>query len=418
MPAVNLNSPARFDNLGVRGWNLAFPSYGETLTQDIGGYRTKLASYGIGFESINVGQLSYNLLNTPRSTNGQQVYVGQQLTASEQFVPLVQVDLSRYGIPDGQVNVGAVIPISTNPIFTPRNTAIYDLNYYQTFLNRKLEVKAGIISNGQEFVGFYTGGQIAGTIFGPSAVIPIEVGLSSAGAYGANFTLNVTDHIYNKFGIQRATSPTPNTVFDESQSNPTGFRFAEPGHGVVYINEFGYKDTVSGLYHTWVRAGGIYNTSEFRNYRTGGKDTNGAFYILGDQQIWQPVKSGPARALGVYAGFSVNYAPSDLNAFYQYYEARLYGVGLVPGRPRDLAGIVATYNVFSPALRETINRASRLTNTFARTDSTSVTVSYSARIAAGLYVTPALTYSDHPSFQYVKKEGSALNARIGLTTLF
>jgi len=418
VPTVNVNSPARFDNLGVRGWNLAFPSYGETLTQDIGGYRTKLASIGVGFETITVGQLTYNLSGTPTSTNGRQAYIGQRLSATEQIIPIVTVDLSRYGISDGQITVAASLPISSIPTFIPRNQSIYDLNYYQTFFNKKLQVRAGLISNGQEFVGFYTGGQIAGTIFGPSSVIPFAVGLSSGAAYGVNATYNFTDNIYNKVGVQRSTSPTPNTIFDESVKNPTGFRFAEPGHGVVYINEFGYKDTVSGLYHTWVRAGGIYNTSEYRNYKTGKKDTNGAFYLLGDQQIWQPIKSGPARALGLYGGFSVNYAPPDTNIFSQYYEARLYAVGLVPGRPRDIGGVVATYNVFSSALANTINSVSRRTNTFARTNSTSVTASYAARVITGVYLTSALTYTDHPSFQYTKKEGSALNARFALTSIF
>src|SRR5271168_4567855 len=42
-------SPARFDKaLGYKGWNFHFPSFGDSLLQDYGGWRSTLAQYGIG----------------------------------------------------------------------------------------------------------------------------------------------------------------------------------------------------------------------------------------------------------------------------------------------------------------------------------------------------------------------------------
>ena len=419
--AIN-NSPARFDDtLGVRGWNLNFPSFGDTISQDYDGYWTALASYGIGFEAINIAFIGQNLLNAPRTTNGEQAYIGQSVTANDVFNPYLTIDLSRYGIPKGQIVIAGAIATSTFPDAVPREAVLFDLTYYQTLFSDRVAVKVGYIANETEFVGIYTASQLVGSIFGPSASIPFELGMSGpATAPGANVTVNLDQqhHFYDKFGIQRSISPTANLVFNESKVNPTGFRFTEPGAGVLYINELGYKVGVSGVPSTWVRAGGIYNTSEYADYRTGGKSTNAGFYVLGDQQIWQPIKSGPARALGLYAGFSVNYATPDTNAFTQYYEGRVYGIGIVPGRPRDICGITVTYNRFSPALRNAVNAVSPFTRTFARADSTSETFSYSLRLFRGNYLSSSIGYTDHPSIAFTQREGGSLELQASLTSVF
>ena len=40
------------------------------------------------------------------------------------------------------------------------------------------------------------------------------------------------------------------------------------------------------------------------------------------------------------------YAPPELNRFNQYYEFRLYGIGLLPSRPSDMVSVVISQNVF------------------------------------------------------------------------
>jgi hypothetical protein len=49
----------------VKSWDIRFPSYGDTLTQDYGGYRTALAKLGFGIEELNVNYIERNALNTP-----------------------------------------------------------------------------------------------------------------------------------------------------------------------------------------------------------------------------------------------------------------------------------------------------------------------------------------------------------------
>ncbi len=51
---------------GVKGWNFGFPSFGDTLMQDYGGWRSSLASAGIGLIEYNLTRFQANLLDTPR----------------------------------------------------------------------------------------------------------------------------------------------------------------------------------------------------------------------------------------------------------------------------------------------------------------------------------------------------------------
>lgn len=81
--------------------------------------------------------------------------------------------------------------------------------------------------------------------------------------------------------------------------------------------------------------------------------TNIGLFILADQQVLQTAPSPFTAYQGLYVGASAMFAPNYFNAFTQYYEARVYGFGLIPGRPFDLASVVYNRNVFSgPLIRE------------------------------------------------------------------
>src|SRR5947209_11180650 len=67
-PASQL-SMAEMDKMsGVKGWNIGFPSFGDTLAQDYGGWRSSLASAGIGLIEYNSERFQANLLDTPRES--------------------------------------------------------------------------------------------------------------------------------------------------------------------------------------------------------------------------------------------------------------------------------------------------------------------------------------------------------------
>src|ERR1700760_3177361 len=52
---------------GIKGWNIRFPSFGDTLTQDVGGWRSSLASAGFGAIEFNITWLQANMLDNARA---------------------------------------------------------------------------------------------------------------------------------------------------------------------------------------------------------------------------------------------------------------------------------------------------------------------------------------------------------------
>jgi porin len=408
--------------LRFKGWEIPFPSFDDTLTQDYAGWRSTLAKSGIGLITTNSQAVFDNVLAHPASVNGQQVYVGQRPTYSNATVSYLTIDLARHGVPDGQIVVSGTSTHATWDRLVPDTLSLAHLTYYQTFLNRAVEFKIGYDSNGYAFIGQPIGGSSTGGIIGPSASIPVELGLSvvPAPAPSTNTTFHFSSEFYDKVGLQRSLSPTPIAIVDDKRKNPSGFELTEPGAGLLVINETGYQRPARpGTPQTWVRGGFMYNTSAYHDYRTDGTDTNHAFYLLGDRQLRQFDPSSPRPAYqGIYAGLSAMYAAPDTNIVSQYYEARLYAFGLFPGRPDDLASVVVAHSRFSPYAGDRINAASAKTATFARSDTTTLTFSYSAHLRPGVHLTPAISYTDHPSFAYVANEGSALTAQMVLSLLF
>ena len=198
-------------------------------------------------------------------------------------------------------------------------------------------------------------------------------------------------------------------------ANPTGLDWSTPNSGVLAINEFGYrKEAAPGQLATWVRAAGIVNTSRYVDFEFGGRNTgNYAAYVLADRQFVQlaPVEGQAAR--GWYAGVSAMYAPPEFNRFSQYYEARLYGIGLLPSRPSDMVSVVVSRNVFSHYVVDAALQSGQL----AHTGNFSITAAYNASIAPGIRVGIGLGYTDHPTpVIYTPQTGSALNLLANVVT--
>jgi porin len=207
----------------------------------------------------------------------------------------------------------------------------------------------------------------------------------------------------------RSISPTTSAFIDETAKNPTGIEFFEEGANAVYLNELGYKVAAgSDRLSTWVRGGAVYNSSLYHDFATGGMSTKSGFYLLGDQQILQ-FAPGSAPGRGLYVGASAMYTPPETSIFSQYYEARLYGVGPFDARPRDFVSVVYSHNEISKFAANPVNLTAALTGTFAQYTTNSLTASYTARLAPGIYATAGVSYTDNPSFTFIAKEGSALS---------
>ena len=200
-----------------------------------------------------------------------------------------------------------------------------------------------------EFWGPFLAGNLAASIFGPSANIPVELGINAYAwtTPGINIKINGPEGFYNKVGIQRASNP--DGPFAEKTANPSGLEWSTPNSGVLVINEVGYrKEAAPGQLATWVRAAPMFTSSRYIDFAIGGRSTgNYGAYFLADHQFVQLAPVDGQAARGVYAGVTAMYAPPEFNRFSQFYELRAYGIGLLPSRPRDLLSLVIARNVFS-----------------------------------------------------------------------
>ncbi|WP_354259116.1 carbohydrate porin [Bradyrhizobium sp. F1.13.3] len=416
---VQTDAPVDPKSLGIKGLNIGLPGPTDTIDPDLGGARSELAKAGIGYIGMSLNNFYDNTLpHAFAPTHAQQLYNGQNFTASSQNFMFVTYDLSRFGIPDGQIVVAAGESDYTWNAGGPSRFGLTMATYYQTFLNRTFELKLGYIDNAWEFVGANVGGSLASSVFGPAGSIIYQGGQNNANVPtpGVIFKYNIDDHFYDKATAQRSVSPDGQVA--EVKANLNAVDWTVPNAGVLYLNEFGYKrDAAPFAPQMWVRAGAAYNTSNYNNKEIPGTRTEGnSFsYLLVDRQLWQNVPVQGSAGRGIYAGFSVMYAPPELNTISLYYEGRLYGKGLLNSRPDDMISLVLTDTVFSKYLVE----QALLNNKLAHTDSKAITLSYSAHLARGVYGSLGLSYVDHPtSVTYTPTTGNALNAVVGLNVFW
>ena len=451
---------------GIKGWNISPPSFGDTLTQDYGGWRSRLASAGISLIEYNFTRFQNNMLDTPRMGptfnsfyKSTQTYWGQKPSFNNISFIYLTYDLGRHGVPDGQLQFSGVNNVATWQSFTPDATAMNVAAYYQTLFDRRLEVKFGLLPNQGEFVGQSVGGSFASTT-GPSGTIISQLGMPAAPVSTPSFrvTVHLTDRVYNQTAVMRSlvvNGTTGNVFFDTHALNPTNLRWnvntssysstaevGAPGTRELFVNEIGYKRqaTPTSLY-SWARFGAMYNNSTFhdltKSIANGGlvrgpvgptKDGDSAFYLLADQQLWQFAPRSPSTAgRGIYAGATAMYARPETTSVTQYYEGRLYSKGPFDSRPTDLASLVAYYQVNSPYL---VTNLDTLKNqgTYAAPYSWSVTLSYLAHLMPGVYAGVGLSYTKNPSgasfFGPSKAnplqpfQGDALNIQANVYTIF
>ena len=264
--------PPDFESLRIKGYNLPLPGPQDTIDPDVGGIRSRLASHGIGYFGYTSNSYFDNLLSGEHTTFGRQTYNGQKPTFFSNNVMLLTYDLSRFGIPDGQIVFGGVYNFDTWDPGGPNALSLATLSYYQTFLNKQIELKFGYLQNVFEFWGPFLAGNLSASIFGPSAAIPVETGINAFAwtTPSINIKFNGPDGFYNKLGIQRASSPDGPVA--EKAANPTGFEWSTPNTGVLVINELGYRiEAAPGQLMTWVRAAPMFNSSRYTDFALGGR---------------------------------------------------------------------------------------------------------------------------------------------------
>lgn len=402
---------AKFDNLREKGIWLNMPGPADTIDQDRGGVRSALANLGIGYVGWTQNSLIDNRMpNASKSTIFNQRYIGESPTFGTVNSMIVTYDLGRFGIPDGQITVGAEQQYWTWKPAGPDRVGINTIAYYQTFFDRTLELKMGYLRNHDEFLGMNP--------FGPTPVILSQAGMStnSAPTPALNVKYNLDDRLYNKISIQRSVSPDGQLA--HMSENPTGLNWRTANAGILLLDEFGYKaKATEGSPETWLRAGIGFNDSHYLNLADPSQpraNANSAYYLAVDRQFWQADAQGsPAR--GIYGGFSAMYAPSDVNKVSRYLELRLYAKGLFSSRPGDQIAIAATNTAWSHFAVD----AALAKGDLVHRDSTAIWGRYTARLAPGVYATLGLLYINNPTaITYTRQTGHALNVLVSTSVFF
>lgn len=392
----------RFSSTNFKHWGDLTADFGDSYLGDAGGVRSWMADRGFGGQLFVANTGWINTLNVPRETNGQMAYVGQKYTSFQ----LIGAELSYTAANGSQIALDAVCAASSTLNVYARGCRLNDLSYYYPFLNGKLEMTVGILPNDMEFVNTYVGGNTTTGAFGAQGVLPVQSGLSQqpGSAPGLDITYHFDGDWYDKFGLQRSLSPE-GIVQDYGYFNTSGLRFSEPDAKALAIDEVGFKRHAStDDRYLYFRFGGLYNWSDYTNFRTGGSSHNWNGYLLGDVQLTQPDRvSIPYR--GWYVGFSIMDSPSNVNVFQQYYEARVYLIAPFRSRPSDLLSIVATHSRFSGDAQHFFIQQGALP----QKETTSTTVSYAVKVTHGIFIQPGISYTDHPSFITARGQGHDLN---------
>ncbi|MGY4363216.1 porin [Bradyrhizobium sp. i1.3.6] len=419
-PAQTANTPfAKFEKLREKGLSVNIPGPADTVDRDIGGVRSALAEAGIGYIGWTQNTYTNNLLpDAAKSTIAKQLYNGQNPTYSTVNYMMMVYDLSRYGIPDGQIVIGTEHQAWSWQPGGPDRWGINEIAYYQTLFDRKVELKFGYLRNANEFLGPTVGGNAGANVFGPSSNILYQGGESSNATPtpAVNVKYNFDRNLYTKATIQRSISP--DGVATEVTQNPTGLDWSTPNTGVLFMDETGYQAKAApGSFETWVRAGVGVNNSRYTNLalpKQPRANENNFYYVAGDRQLWQSDPQGLVSR-GFYGGFSVMGAPPDLNKVAQYYELRFYVKGPFDWRPTDQISLVATRTVWSNIAVQSALAAGNLVHS----DSKAISATYSAHLAPGVYANIGLSYIDHPtSITYLPQTGHALNFSASTSIFF
>ncbi|MHB8283143.1 MAG: carbohydrate porin [Caulobacteraceae bacterium] len=417
-PEAASSESAKFQQLNklvLKGWATPVPTFDDTITLDYGGWRSTLASYGLGFTFFSLNLLDEDLAQAGKGLTGTQLYNGQKLTyQTGNQTPVLTYDLGHLSnsLAGGQIiAIGAITENGYAARDGIRGERLKSLYWYQPILGGKVELEGGIISNATDYMGTSVGGSLSGGALGPMASIQSEVG-ESYGNYGAptiSARINWTKHFYTRTAIQRSISPKGSTT--EEDNDTSGFNFGSPHADPLIIQEVGYRVTAApGIKAFWARTDGIYNTSGYTSYTDKMVHNNYMGFVAVDKQLTQPNPKRPAS--GLYLGGTYTAAPGSLDLINRYYEARAYYRGPFYSRPYDMISFVAAVNGYGSE-----GRVATMISGFTPYSTTQTyTAAYSYRIMHGLYLNPGLGIVVNPV--YNRNIGTVVNALLNLAAFF
>lgn len=399
------------EDLNLRGADVSMPPFSDAIIDLNSSFRSGLARHGFAMR-INSTESYYQDTLDNSVPKAQQVYIGERLTWRAMINPILTYDLRAFHLYGAQFYTAAGVQrTSWNP-GGPNVLSMTSLYLYKSFAERRVEAKLGYIGNDFEFVGMQVGGSTAGGAQGVYAVLPFEVGLSHfpQPAPSLNVRVQGPHGFYVKAAAQRSADPKGSIA--TNARNSSGFRFDPKGNKLLAIFEAGYKQDPSANSHqSFTRGGFLRNTTSYANARTGAtSDDNYCGFLLADRQF---TKFGYGSAgSGFYAGVTAMVAPSALNIYSRYYEARFYAKAPFRARQKDMMSLVGSHTTYSAYTTRKYESAGKST----WHSSTTLAGSYNLSLHAGLYLMSGLTYVAGPAV--APRVPNALTLAFQLTSFF
>lgn len=399
MPRLTAESadepPARqrtLEDLNLKGGTADNPPFTDTLLGADTALRTAMFRHGLLFRMGANGAYIQNTLAAPVA-EGAETYTGERPFGSFSFNPVLTWDMRQLGLWKTQLNINGQIQKASWAPAQPTATTLSTLYIYHEFGEDRVELKFGYLTTDFQFIGLQVGGQVASGAQGVYAVLPYEVGLSYGPLGAPSVTLKVRGPrgLYAKGAAQRSAEPGSEDA--ALKRDAFGLRFLPKGDKLVLVGEAGLKRAAAeGRPQQWLRAGYMANNTLYTSLRTGEKKSgNYCAYALADRQLWQQDAAHADR--GIYAGASAMVVPADLDTYRLYYEARVYSPAPIASRPGDFASVVASYTAYS---QDKLRMLAAEGKPFWRASS-SVTGSYTLRLARGTYAGLGLSYVNGPS---------------------
>ena len=384
----------KYDETNTRIMSTIYlPTTCDTISPTLFGMRDALTDAGWGIRGRVSAAVDYDVKNR-YSSSTQQKYSGQNLSAYTISNIYVTYDLGRNGFPLGSQFTGSLTQVNSSggqgePADTDPAVAI--LGVTVPLLDNALELKAGYFLLSQDFVGSNLTGN-AGTVSqGVQSSIPALVGMS---VFTPTPTAEITirDPWTKNFYLHSAVSNSVSSegAITELERNPTGLKWGTKDTGPMYVNEVGYKTSMTpDSLPVWARAGFIYNTTDYSKFDGGKSEDNYASYAGLTMQLTKNA-TNPG---GLNLDIKVDSAPSDRNIYTKDFAINLFYVAPFESRPFDMASIGYSKSWESPELQDAVAMGG-VHDTSRQTSQ--VAVSYAYRLRQGIYLISTASYVTNP----------------------
>lgn len=226
---------------------------------------------------------------------------------------------------------------------------LYNLYLQQSLWNGGLDVKAGRIATGSDFLSSPADLSMVNEVLNP-IVLAVQKNVPSVTAdpnatWGGRIIARPTTSLSVSAGAYYS-----DPALDRTTANGTEFRI-DASNGYFVIGEAGYRRNAdqgdTGLPGRF-RLGGYYDSNQYASLGNPARVQTGnyGFFLLGEQMVYR--KGGPGSDRGLSLFGALIYAPQQsINTLPWFASAGASYRGLVPEREKDTAAFALYYGGFS-----------------------------------------------------------------------